>query len=107
VIRSLPEVISAKDCNYCARTVQKQEFQIYAILIGDRKYDFLFIEDQLNTYDGRRILFLRTLSGIQRVEIKQGGKILYLGSRTVKEEKDVKSTAEYQEVTAACSAGAD
>lgn len=61
--------------------MEKPGLPLHTISYDGRQYHFLFIEEQLETWDGRRVLFLRTPSGIQRVEIKPGGKVRYFGNR--------------------------
>jgi hypothetical protein len=43
-------------------------------------YNFLFFETRIECRDGRRIWFVRTLSGVERIELQPHYRVLYLGT---------------------------
>lgn len=63
-----------------AGTRERRKEMLHRIRVGGRDYEFLFFEDRCFTSDGREIFFIRTLSGVERVEVQPDQKILYLGA---------------------------
>lgn len=57
-----------------------QAVRLHVIRAGVREYNFLFFETRIECRDGRRIWFVRTLSGVERIELQPHDRVLYLGT---------------------------
>ena len=54
--------------------------RIHTIRAENREYNFLFFESRIECHDGRRIFFVRTVSGVEPSELHRHEKVLYFGS---------------------------
>jgi hypothetical protein len=90
--RQIGEILSAQSSPYSAEELpghsvpgkqkgrEQKTFRVHTIRAGDRTYSFLSVQSKCVYHDGRQVFFVRTLSGVERIEIQPHETVLYLGS---------------------------
>src|SRR5712691_10377946 len=80
-IRRIPHRVPSPLTDAClADAPSDRSVRLHMIRAGVRKYSFLFFESRIECHDGRRIWFVRTLSGVERIELQPHDRVLYLGN---------------------------